>query len=138
MVKFKLIDLFINNSDPDFPVLPNSFDKSFVDTFTKTSNLDDTNPLSENIIGNFNKHTSDSNFNNSILNKFVSLNNKISKFNKKHMIEYVMPKSTMQFQQTSKFIIKNCRQNKSQPYMDEQFYCNLNCSLNFYKRIDWS
>lgn len=136
-IYFKLIDLFINNSDRDFPILPNSFDTNFINMFTKTSETHEVNDLTNNILNKFNKNSDDINYNNSILNKFVSLNNKISKFNKKHMIEYVMPKSNYQFKQTAKYTIKNCKQFGAEPHQDIPTYCNTRCNLTFYKQINW-
>jgi len=139
-ISSKLINLFINNSDPDFPVLANSFDKKFVDIFTKNKkNASDINDLNSHLINTFNKSTDDNNFNNLVLNKFVNLNNKISKFNKKHMFEFVMPKSSYQNRQTAKYTIKNCNSSKDfTPHkLTISSYCNINCDFNFYKKINW-
>jgi hypothetical protein len=90
-------------------------------------------------------------YNNLLLNKYVQLNNKISKFNKKHLIEFVMPKSKYQLRDTSKYTIKNCaiKPNKD---LDKDLVtdfnplstfgtslnCNENCELNFYRSVDWA
>ena len=139
-IKFNLIDAFINNSDGDFRVLPNSFDKKFIDLFTKQDNACHLNTLNNKLIATFNKNPDNVNFNNLVLNKFVNINNKISKFNKKHLLEFVMPKSNYQVKQTSKFTIKNCSNPsyRTEPFdLSSNMYCNKTCSLNFYKKIKW-
>jgi len=140
-ISLKLLTLFIDKSDPDFPIVTDSFDKKFVDLFTKNiKNKSYINDLNSQLLNTFNKNTDDNNFNNLVLNKFVNLNNKISKFNKKHMLEFVMPKSSYQNKQTAKHTIKNCNSSKKFSPHDITIlpYCNTSCDFNFYKKIQWN
>jgi hypothetical protein len=140
VIDFDLIDKFICSSDPDLPIIPNSFDHKLIKLFTKTNKNKETNSLTNELTNTFTKKFDDRQYNNLILSKFVNLNNKISKFNKKHLLEFVMPKSLYQTAQTSKYIIKNCIKEKDiiEPHIDSGYYCNNFCSLNFYKKINWN
>ncbi len=140
-IKYALIEKFIEksqgiNTSPDWPIQLNSFDNKFISIFTSGGVLSGTNEL-DNILQKFNHNYNDKSFNNQLLNKFVNLNNKISKFNKKHMLEFVMPKSQYLLKHSSKYLIKNCGSNVNEPYDKTVPYCNVNCSLNFYRYISW-
>lgn len=135
-----IIQYFIQNiRPPNFPpILPNSLDKKFINIFKLKPGKGYLNDINENILNNFNGTHNDESYNNTILNYFVNLNNKISKFNKKHLIEYVMPKSLHQTKLTSKYNIKNCSGKDFNAYdMSSNSFCNVSCNLNFYKKINW-
>lgn len=141
-ISFELIRKFIEksqgiNSSPNWPIILNSFDDKFINTFTIGGILGSSNMLNS-MVATFNKTFNNNNYNNQILNKFVNLNNKISKFNKKHMLEFVMPKSEYLLKHSSKYTIKNCGNNYVEPYDKSIPYCNTNCLLNFYKKIKWN
>ncbi len=145
-ISFELIHKFIEKSQginvsPNWPILLNSFDNKFINIFTIGGILGPSNNMLNNMVTTFNKTFNNNNYNNQILHKFVNLNNKISKFNKKHMLEFVMPKSEYLLKHSSKYTIKNCGDKvyRYEPYdTTKYYYCNLTCSLNFYKKIKWN
>jgi len=144
IIKSKLVNKFIEYSqglqtNSDWPIHLNSFDKKFISIFKIGSGSKEFND----IVKIFNHQFSDTYYNNQLLNKFVNLNNKISKFNKKHMLEFVMPKSQYLLKNSSKYTIRNCgsvigSSNYGEPYQSVQMYCNKNCELNFYQKISWN
>jgi hypothetical protein len=140
LINLELVNKFIEKSQginlsPNWPIQLNSFDKKFISIFTSGGNdLND-------ILKIFNNNFSNKNYNNQMLNKFVNLNNKISKFNKKHLLEFVMPKSEYLLKNSSKYTIRNCSEKKHpiEPYdKSHTSYCNTTCSLNFYRKISWN
>ncbi len=144
IIKSKLVNKFIEYSqglqtNSDWPIHLNSFDKKFISIFKIGSGSKEFND----IVKIFNHQFSDTYYNNQLVNKFVNLNNKISKFNKKHMLEFVMPKSQYLLKNSSKYTIRNCgsvigSSNYGEPYQSVQMYCNKNCELNFYQKISWN
>jgi len=146
IIKSKLVNKFIEysqglKSNSDWPIHLNSFDKKFISIF-KIGSGSGSKEFND-IVKIFNHQFSDTNYNNQLLNKFVNLNNKISKFNKKHMLEFVMPKSKYLLKNSSKYTIRNCgsvigSSYYGEPYQSVQMYCNKNCELNFYQKISWN
>lgn len=119
-----------------FPVIPNSFDEKFIKIFEEVENglskkKFGENPNMEKITNFFTGSYNDTNYNNLVMTKFCNLNNKISKFNKKHLLEFIMPKNQYQTIKTTHPLIKNCNKNISK-------LCNQDCALNFYKKIKWN
>ncbi len=80
-------------------------------------------------------------YNNLQLFKFIKANNKIHKFNKKHLIELIGPKNNYQKFNNHQFLIRNCTNNIDEKLIALQSYhmfCNQNCTGNtFYKKINW-
>lgn len=118
-----------------FPVIPNSFDEKFIEIFEEVENKIPKKKIGENtnikkITNFFTGSYNDTNYNNLVMTKFCNLNNKISKFNKKHLLEFTMPKNQYQTNKTTRTLIKNCNKNKNN-------LCNQDCALNFYKKIKW-
>ena len=94
IIDSKLVNKFIeysqgSKSNSDWPIQLDSFDKKFISIFKIRSGS--VSKEFNDIVKIFNHQFSDTYYNNQLLNKFVNLNNKISKFNKKHMLEFVMP-----------------------------------------------
>jgi hypothetical protein len=145
IIDSNLVNKFIEYSqdsqpNSDWPIHLNSFDKKFISIFKFGSGR--VSQEFNDIVKIFNHQFSDTYYNNQLLNKFVNLNNKISKFNKKHMLEFVMPKSHYLLKNSSKYTIKNCGSVKGdifygEPYQSVTMYCNKNCELNFYREISW-
>lgn len=75
---------------------------------------------------------------NMILNRFTRLNNKINKFNKKHLIEIVPSVGEFFVHKTTKFNIRNCGTDRIDKInSNESNICSKNCKLSFYKQINW-
>ncbi len=85
-------------------------------------------------------------YNNLQLFKFIKANNKIHRFNKKHLIELIGPKNNYQKFNNHQFTIRNCTHlspvedidAKMTALMPHTLFCNQNCTRNtFYLNINW-
>ena len=123
----------------DFPSQSKNPDKIFP--------LDQNNQIDQklsntinNLMTQFDDGKNNETYNNMLFYKFINLNNKISKFNKKHLIELIPPLSNYTKTLTTKYIIKNCNTDPSNKTNSNSFnFCNKSCiKLSFYKNINWN
>lgn len=91
------------------------------------------------LITKFDEKINNKTYNNMLFYKFINLNNKISKFNKKHLLEFIGPLSNYTKTITTKYTIKDCNLMPNQKTNLKSFnFCNLSCiESSFYKKINW-